>query len=214
MKKIKFFLQIQLQLYRLDLFFEVVDGVDELLFPLHVVVFWHLRADVMHEFPNFLDFVQGDLEGLIQRVERMKPQVAVDDMVFNDFEDYSVVDGEDDVRLFVVYVVPVEDVFSGDVRLVGDGQHGVAADLEGAVFPLPRQKRQLERGEDADVFRVGVTSCVSCLCALRHELNVLDVVAVDGGGEHPDVAAFQMHVVAAFELVELKLADLRQVHLY
>ena len=57
-------------------------------------------------------------------------------MIFNDFEDNAVVDGEDDVSLFVVDVVPVEDVFAGDVRFVWDGQHRVAADLESAVFAL------------------------------------------------------------------------------
>ena len=210
------FLQIEFHLNHFHLLFQVVDCVDELLFARHVHahVFGHLRADIMHEFPHLFDLADVDFERAVDGVERVKLQISFIDVIFDDFEYYAVVDGEDDIGLTVANVVPVEDVFAGDVRPVGDRQHRVTADLEGAVFSLFRQEWQLERREDADVLWVGVTRCVSGLCAFAHELDVLAVAAVDGGGEHPDIAAFDMHVVAALELAELELADLSEVDLY
>lgn len=99
----------------LNLLFQVVDGVDELLLSWRVHAFRHLGTDVMHEFPDLLDLVERDVERVVERIERVKPQEALIQMTLNDFEHYSVVNGEDDIRLTVVDLVPVEDVFTGDV---------------------------------------------------------------------------------------------------
>ena len=67
MSKNVIFLQIQLQLYGLDLLFKVVDSVDELLLARHV--FGHFRADVMHEFPHFFYLIDRNLERLVERIQ-------------------------------------------------------------------------------------------------------------------------------------------------
>ena len=91
----------------------------------------------MHKFPHLLDVGGGQVVRMVERVERAEGEFAfVLDFVVDDLEDDAVVLGEDDVGLAAADVGPVDNILAGDVRAVGDGQHRVAADLEGAVLAV------------------------------------------------------------------------------
>ena len=68
-----------------------------------------------------------------------------------------------------------------------------------------------EGRQHLDVFGVGKARGITGLGLLVDEFDVLVVVGIDGGGQHTQVAAFQVHVVAALELRELQGTDAAQV---
>ena len=209
-------LYIQLQLYLLYLPFQFLNGLDKLLLTETVfTLFGHLRTDVVHEFPHLFNIGGGQVVRLVEWVQRTECEFAlVLDFVVHDLEDDAVVLRENDVRLSAADVGPVDDVFACHVRTVGDGQHRVATDLEGAVFAVARKERHGKSRQYLDVFRVGKPCGIACLGLLGHEFDVLIVVVVDGGGQHAQVAAFQVHVVATFQLRELDGTDAAQVDLH
>ena len=84
---------------------------------------------------------------MVKWVERAERQFAfVLDLVVHDLEDDAVVLSEHDVGLSAADVGPVDDILAGDVGTVGNGQHRVAADLEGAVLAVVREERHGEGG--------------------------------------------------------------------
>ena len=204
---------IQPQLYLLHLPFQFLDGLQKLLLAEAVfALLGHFRADVMHEFPHLFNIGGGQIVRLIQRVERTEREFAlVLDFVVHDFEDDAVVLREHDVRLAAADVGPVEDVLARDEGTVGDGQHRVAADLEGAVFAVAREEGHRERRQHLDIFGVGEARGVARLGFFAHEFDVLVVVVIDRGGQNAQIAAFQVNVVAALQLRKLARADATQI---
>ena len=131
--------------------------------------------------------------------------------VVHNLEDNAVVLRKHDVGLAATDVSPIDDVFARDIRAVGNGQHRVAADLEGAVFAVVREEGHRERRQHLDVFGVGEARGITCLGFLGDEFDVLVVVVVDRGGQHAQVAALDVYVVAAFQLRELAWTNRAQV---
>ena len=166
-----------------------------------LALLWHFCTDVMHKFPHFLDIGCGQVVRMIKRIERAEGEFALMfEFVVHNLEDDAIVLRKHDVGLAAADVSPVDDVLASDVGAVGDGQHRVATDLEGAVLAVVREEGHGEGRQHLDVFGVGEACGIARLGLLGDEFDVLVIVVVDGGGQHTQVAAFQVHVVATLEL--------------
>lgn len=199
--------------HRLDLLFEAIEFFAEVVFA--EFGFGEFAAEVVAKAPYFPDLVGGNFEGRVVRVEGFQQQVLfLLQLVVSDLEHDAVVLREHDVTLSVLDVEPVLHVFADHPGFVGNGQHGVAAELEHPVLAVVQQDGQLEGRQFLDELRIGIAALITGLRPDRNDFDVFPVLAVDRGRQDAQARAGDVHVVAFLEFGELEVGQFAQVHFH
>jgi len=121
-------------------------------------------------------------------------------MVFNNFKDNPLVEGEDDACFPVFQGVPVLNEFPRHPGAVGDGQHRISADLKGAVFPFRRKKRELKYGKFTHKFGICKAACIARFCFFGNQFNILVIGAINRCGEDTQFGPFYKNIKSALQL--------------
>ena len=132
--------------------------------------------------------------------------------VFDNFKYNTLIEGKHNIAVSADDGIPVLHKFTGHIGTIGNRQHGITVKLKSTVFLLSRQERQLKNGKIPDEFRIGKASSIAGLGLFRYQFNIFLIVAVDGGSQYPQVAAFEVHIPAPFELGELAFGKGTQVN--
>ncbi len=109
-------------------------------------------------------------------------------------------------------VAPVLHKLARNPGTIGDGVHGVAADLERAVFLARGKEWELEHGKFADEFGIGVTGGIAGLGFFGHQLDVFVVSDIHGSSQYPQVCALDVYVESPFQFRKLAFGKILEIN--